>query len=313
MTKVILQKTICILLMICSHSLYGQIEIAKTGKFLFVDKEERYIVYFQPNSKEADEFIEGRILIYNIRKDSCFVLNLETYILDLIDIKAGESDFFFLSNGKSILKYSLSTQERRQVYKVGGNDVIRNFSVSSDKSSLIITTLNTSSNVYKVLVYKIGGRKSQEIFSQQYDSKGEFLGIETLMNMDKIYLRSLDNKLFCLASGKSEIIDSNVLDLLQITDSYLYYSKKNSIVEYTLSSRKGLEIIKSEPLRISFFNPYEKGLFISFNDNVFVYNKMKKTIKSIEELPKNEYVFFSENIAIYQGIGHSLHLLNNHP
>lgn len=279
--------------------LNGQIKISTNSWFLEVDQSERYVIYFQSDMDDPDEFPEGRLVIYDIENESYSKLSSQTYILDFLVSKVGEDGTLLISNGSSIQQFSLPSGEMKEIVKVKEDCLIYDFEIGNSQESLFYSVVEQNSGEYKVLMDSKNGQT--ELYQQNWaKGSGEKLGIELEVDGNVAFLKNLDNELISVNTDNKEVInvDQDIRALFSIEKGFLYYAKRNALIEYNLRSNKKLEILQGESLRFSFLESYDKGLFISFNDNVFVYNKEKQTMKNMESLPKAKYVYFSESLAV---------------
>lgn len=290
-----------------AKSLQSQEELAKNSWLLKVNLKENYLLYFQADTSEPDEFIEGGIFLYDILKATHERLIPDTYIFDFLTIQLLNDDSFLFSDGSSIKEYTYDGKVGRTIFNAIEGALINSFSISNDHKNLLVNMVDLSLNNHKVLVYDIESGVSRLIHEEHDSSIGERLHSSALISFDNtvIYLLNISGDLvaYNALNGASELIETGVNEIFALDASFIYYSKKTCLIEYDVQKKSKLEVIESDNvLDISFLNIYKEGIFVVFNDNPFVYNKNKQTFKKVEGLPKNRYVYFSKSLAITRSL-----------
>mgnify|MGYP000896183524 FL=1 len=220
---------------------YSQTLISKNSWFLGVSKKLGLVTYFQSDSNEPDEYLEGKIFIYDINKNKSYPLNGNNYILNFLNISwSSKSDAFVISSGSSLDYYSFITNERDNLFSACDTGVINSFSISNNGNFIALNEkIFKKGNDYQVF-YLIDLKKDsiQKIFEIEDSSIGESLRNNFLFDsVDKnIFIKTITGELICfnIDSSSHKIIDSNIKKMFCISGNNLYYQKDKSLIQYNL-------------------------------------------------------------------------------
>ena len=295
------------LFLLISLSLHscGQTLICKDSWFLSASAESNYIVYFKAEESEPDEYPEGHIFIYDVKKNENFPLNKETYILDFLNVSwSPDNDAYFMSSGTSLDYYSFATNKKLNLFSSGKDGMINGFSVSNNGKLLVLNEkIVTDSNSIQVsYLINIEKKSIDKIFEIKDSSVGEILKNNFLFDStgENVFIETISGELikFNIKSSSHQTIDNNINKIFCISGDYLYYQKNKSLIQYNYKNKEQFEIIKGESnINIQYVNIAQgNNIVINLNDNVFFYNENRGLEKS--SLPKGEYVYIKNGLAI---------------
>jgi len=279
----------------------GQVPITSNGWFLEVGGNDRYVVYFEANNDEEDDFIEGSLFLYDVEQEKSSELSTKTYILDFVITRMVSPNLLMVSDGQNIESYDLTNGEVDLVIKTEDDCLIGDFVTNNTADELYLSTEKQGKGEYRVFKMNLTSKSKEELYREdRLLNSGEMLTLKLAHYENYLLLRNLYNEVLAIDIETKDVtkIDKASNGLFAVEKGFLYYTKPNSLVEYNIMDGNKLDIIDGESVEFSFIDSYKNGLFLSFNDNVFVYNKKEQTIKNIESLPKARYVYFSESIAI---------------
>lgn len=298
-----MKYNVTIIFVFIYNIIFAQVEISKNSNLMAVSENEDYLIYFKSNNGEPDDYIEGGIYLYNTKLSNTKKLDSETYILDFVTAKFSDDSNFYFSSGDEIQKVNFLTKKKEKVFSVTKKKWIKSFDLSEDNNCLIIIIEEDSDNknTQEVILLDLDKNKS---LSKVYKEDSPSVDLESVIgNNGDVYLKNGKKELICLylsKKKKNHIIDNEVKTILKINNNKLYYLKEDAIWSYDLLNNEKVEIIQSENLKITFFNTYEDKIFMCLNDNIFIYNKKKKSFNNIEQLGKRNFVFFGKKITLFE-------------
>ncbi|MEQ8517576.1 MAG: hypothetical protein RID05_14250 [Cytophagales bacterium] len=288
----------------------AQIKISDDSYFLAIDSCQRNMVYFQSFSDANDEYLEGHVYKYDIKNSIRAKVDSDIFIVDFLKVKFLSCNKMIISNGTDITAYDIDNMDKEIIYSCKQNELILDFSISNN--SILISLKEIDDNKIQIINYSILTSKESIIHSEDIRYVNESSDLDLYENENFIFINSAGMAIsFNKETQYRDTIDSNVTELLFVDQTNIYYLKSNSIWRYSFNTSKRFDIVSSDNLKVTFFNTYKSGFFIGLNDNILVYNEIKEKAKIVEDLPKAEYLFFSNEIAIYKNKLNSLFLIKN--
>ena len=285
---------------------FSQTLIDKNSWFLGASAKPGYIVYFKSDNNEPDEYVEGKVFIYDISKKNSFPLNDENYILNFLNVSwSPNNDAYFMSSGSSLDCYSFITNEKHVLFTACDDGIITSFTVSNNSNLVALNEKVIKGDSTNQIFYlvDINKKSTQKIFTIDDLSVGESLTNTFLFDSadENIFIETISGELigFNIKSSSRQAIDSDIEKMFCISGDNLYYQKNGNLIQFNYKSKEQVEIIKgSNNFDIQYVNSEQGGnVVINFNDNVFIYDE-NSGLKKISNLPKGEYVYIKNGLAI---------------
>ena len=294
----------------CSQTL-----ISKNSWFLGASAKPGYIVYFESENNDPDEYVEGHVFIYDINESKSFPLNYDSYILNFLNVSwSSNNDAYFMSSGSSLDYYSFVTNERRNLFSACENGVINSFSVSNNGNIVALNEkiLSGDNNTQVFYLIDIKKESTKKVFEIEDSSIGESLMNNFLFDStdEKIFIKTISGELiyFYIKSSLRQNIDSDISKMFCISGDNLYYQKNGSLIQYNYKNREQIAIVEGgSNIDIQYVNNTTgNNIVINFNDNVFFYDE-NSGLEKVPSLPKGEYVYIKNGLAI-ETLDNSLYL-----
>lgn len=306
-----------LLLLLFAICVNSQELITNYGYFITVGSHKNYVLYFKPLNNEVDEYMEGRVYIYDPKNRTNNKLSNKVYILDFIQcIWEKNQESFFISDGTSIERYSFKVNKKTSVYeRKSDNELINYFSVSPNEYFVAVNVRTATNESHKqtTFILNLSNGEKRSVYDVADNSHGEQLYNKLMWStMSKLFIQDLNGDLFQYSWSTSNLekIESNIERLYFANSSHLYYTKKDQknriLCRYSINEKTRFNLMDSPNVRIDYVGVYNNDVLISFDENILIYKKNK--VEKLNLPNTGKYVYVNESIAVQEKNNSELYL-----
>lgn len=297
-----------------SKSDWNEILIGKSSWYMGMGGENRYVIFFKSWTSEPDEYLKGRVFVFDRHSQETRDLLGRDYILNFLRVTWDyPGTEFAVSDGNELMLYDFARGTLDTLYIADSSEIITGFSLSFDQKLTAVNIKKTSSGRTKQIlrILRRGDGVATDLRVERDTTYGEQLRAEVNWGVEGIFYRSIYGDLISInpKSGEKEIIDTNVENMFLVERRKLFYVKhvdgRTSLYRHDMDTRERLDIMSGERLRFDFVGSAHGkagSFYVAVNDNILIYNE-KGNVQMIDFPKRGVTKYVQKDLIIQQANG----------